>query len=241
MIPEGLLLVHKPSGITSHDAVSVLRRKLSIRRIGHTGTLDPIAQGLLILLIGKATKHQHALQAHDKTYEATIRFGLKTDTGDAEGAPVQTAAVPPLEASCVADVLASLKGSMAQTPPAFSAVKVRGRPAYWWARRQQPVALSSRTIQIFDLSLLRCEADTIAVRIDCSAGTYIRTLAETIAERLGTVGHVTQLTRLRIGRWTLDQAALLSWYADSSVEEIRPRILPIDAALVKSDSCLRHA
>jgi len=229
MEPDGLLLVNKPRGVTSHDVVQVLRRKLALRRIGHTGTLDPMAEGLLVLLIGRATKFQQSFQAHGKTYEATVTFGLQTDTGDADGRPVRTAAVPPLQEPRVRQVLASLEGTLVQTPPAFSAVKVHGRPAYWWARRRQPVVLASRSVRIARLALLALEPQAITVRIECSAGTYIRTLAETIAERLGTVGHVTRLTRLRIGQWTLDGAAPMSWFAAASREAILPRINPVTA------------
>ncbi|MBI4340808.1 MAG: tRNA pseudouridine(55) synthase TruB [Candidatus Omnitrophica bacterium] len=235
MEAEGLLLLHKPSGVTSHDAVQVLRRKLAIRRIGHTGTLDPLAEGLLILLIGKATSHQQRFQMHDKTYDATVHFGAQTDTGDAEGAVVRTAAVPPLDPAQVAGVLASLKGAMVQTPPAFSAVKVHGRPAYWWARRRQPVALAERTIQVFDLSLLACGDEAITIRVECSAGTYVRRLAEAIAERLGTVGHVTQLVRRRVGRWTLEEAVTLGWCQEAAPEQIARRVLPVEAARLTQD------
>jgi len=224
---EGLLLVRKPAGVTSHDVVQVLRRKLGIRRIGHTGTLDPMAEGLLVLLVGGATRHQHTLQGHEKSYEATIRLGLKTDTGDATGKPIATAAVPVLERSGLHEALASFVGSVCQTPPAFSAVKVHGRPAYWWARRQQAVTLSQRTIQVFELSLLDYGADSLAIRVRCSAGTYIRTLAESIAERLGTVGHLTGLVRTRVGGWTLEQAQPLSWFRDASAETITRQLSPI--------------
>lgn len=225
----GVLLINKPAGPTSHDIVEVVRRKLSLRRVGHTGTLDPVAEGLLVLLIGAATKYQHALQAHEKTYEATVRFGLQTDTGDAVGAPIRRAPVPPMDADRVAAVLASFRGPVVQTPPAYSAVKVKGRPAYWWARRRQPVVLPQRVIQVYELTLLRCEPDAIRVRTRCSAGAYIRTLAETIAERLGTVGHLASLTRLQVGPWTLDQARTLPWVSSASPETVAACLLPVHA------------
>lgn len=223
---EGLLLVNKPPGLTSHDVVALCRRRIGVRRVGHTGTLDPIAQGLLILLVGAATKRQQALQSHEKTYEATITLGTKTETGDAAGRPVRDAPVPRLEPSRVTQVLASLLGPLSQTPPTYSAVKVHGRPAYWWARRQQPVSLPPRTVQLFALTLQHLTPQTITVRVHCSAGTYVRSLAEVIAERLGTVGHLKDLTRLSIGPWLLEDAVPLSWLAESTPEAIAQRLLP---------------
>ena len=221
----GMLLVNKPRGMTSHDVVQIVRRKLGVRQIGHTGTLDPMAEGLLILLVGSATKYQQAFQGHDKIYEATIAFGTQTDTGDALGHVVRSVSVPTLDQSRVAEVLAGFRGSFAQTPPTYSAVKVQGRPAYWWARRQQPQVLAARRVQVSDITLLECEPSTLTFRLCCSAGTYVRTLAESIAERLGTVGHVTSLTRLRIGQWHLDDAKPLTWMTEATpaaiVRELR--------------------
>ena len=220
IVPEGLLLVHKPSGLTSHDVVEVVRRKLGVRRIGHTGTLDPMAEGLLILLVGASTQHQQALQAHEKVYEAVLRLGVQTDTGDATGTAIRSAAVPPLICDHVAEVLASFRGPLTQTPPAYSAVKVHGRPAYWWTRRRKPVALAARTVRLADITLIACGEESVTFRTRCSAGTYIRTLAESIAERLGTVGHVSGLIRLRVGDWHLEDAKPLSWIEAASAERV---------------------
>ena len=229
-VPSGLLLVNKPSGVTSHDAVQVVRRKLGLRRIGHTGTLDPMAEGLLVLLVGPSTKFQRDFQSHDKTYQAVIRLGTQTDTGDRDGSPVKTAAVPPLTPEQVARVLASLEGMQSQVPPSYSAVKVHGRPAYWWARRKQPVVLAARTVRLASLTLVACEAGAITVRVDCSAGTYIRTLAELVAERLGTVGHVGELVRLRVGRWTLEEAKSLAWLREAAPEAVAGALQPVTVA-----------
>ena len=209
----GMLFVNKPRGVTSHDVVEVVRRKLGVQRSGHTGTLDPMAEGLLIVLVGAATTHQQAFQGHEKTYEAVLRLGMQTDTGDALGTPLRTSPVPPLDGVRVAHLLTSLQGPLRQTPPAYSDVKVGGHPAYWWARRHQPVTLPSRVVQLFDVSLIECAEQAIRFRVRCSAGTYIRTLGELIAERLETVGCLSSLVRLRIGPWSLDQAKPLSWIA----------------------------
>ena len=224
---EGLLLVDKPSGITSHDVVQVVRRKLGMRRIGHAGTLDPMAEGLLLLLVGAATKHQQALQGHDKLYEATLRLGAQTDTGDALGTTVRTAPIPRLDDGRISAVLASLKGPLAQRPPSYSAIKVRGRPAYWWARRHQPVTLPTRLVHLSDVILVRCAPETITFRVHCSAGTYVRALAESIAEQLGTVGHLTSLVRLRVGDWEIEDAKPLSWVEASSPDAVARELHPI--------------
>ena len=224
---EGMLLVDKPPGVTSHDVVDAVRRALGLRRVGHTGTLDPMARGLLILLVGNATSHQQGFQRHEKTYDAMIRLGTQTDTGDATGVAIRTAEVPPLDRQRVVDLLASLRGPCSQTPPAYSAVKVRGRPAYWWARRKTPVTLQARTVELFELTLRDCGQETIALRVRCSAGTYMRALAECIAERLGTVGHLSGLVRLRIGDWRLEDAKSLTWLAQASPEAVARALQPV--------------
>jgi len=226
---SGMLLVDKPPGVTSHDVVQLIRRKLGVRRIGHTGTLDPIAEGLLILLVGPATQFQRAFQAHEKTYEAVLRLGTQTDTADADGAPVRTAPIPVLEREQVAAVLASFHGPLSQTPPTYSAVKVKGHPAYWWARRKKSVTLAPRVVHLADMVLVALTPATITFRVRCSAGTYVRTLAETIAERLGTVGHLAHLVRLRIGDWSLDDAKPLSWFQSASPELVAGQLKPCES------------
>lgn len=227
---EGLLIVNKRLGMTSHDVVQLTRRKLGIRQIGHGGTLDPMASGVLMLLIGGATKHQRAVQAHRKWYEAMIRLGTQTDTADAWGQVLRTASVPALTPDRVSAVLASCVGSLTQVPPAFSAVKVRGRPLYWWARRGRPVVAAPRTVEVFAIEFLELRDDRLTCRVECSAGTYIRALAETIAERLGTLGHVGGLIRLSVGPWTLAQALDLGWMATASSEALWACVQPINAA-----------
>jgi tRNA pseudouridine55 synthase len=229
-MPEGLLLVNKPAGMTSHDVVLVLRRKLGIRRIGHAGTLDPMAEGLLILLIGGATKSQQVLQGHTKVYDALVRLGAQTDTADAAGAVIRTAPVPPIERARVEETLASFRGPLSQTPPAYSAVKVRGKPAYWWTRRERPVELAARTVHLLDLSLLEVGPDTIRFRVRCSAGTYVRAFAESLAERLGTVGHLAALTRLQVGEWRLDDAKPLAWFEQAAPDAVARALRPVGAA-----------
>ena len=227
--PEGVLLVHKPRGVTSHDVVAAVRRKLGVRRVGHTGTLDPMAEGLLVILVGRATKQQQAYQGHDKSYDAVLRLGTQTDTGDATGAVIRTAPVPVVTRERLVDVLASCESALSQVPPAYSAVKVRGRPAYWWARRRQPVVLAARPVRIHRLTLRDAAHETLSLHVECSAGTYIRALSELIAERLGTVGHLEQLVRVRIGAWRLEQARPLAWIGEATPEAVLGTLMPLSA------------
>lgn len=224
---DGMLVVAKPQGSTSHDVVQLLRRRLGVKRIGHTGTLDPIAEGVLILLVGQATKFQQQLQSQRKSYDAAIRLGAQTDTGDAWGRTVRTAVVPPIGRRQAEGLLRALIGPLTQVPPRFSAVKVRGHPLYWWARRGEAVDAKPRTVEIYDAHLLDLAPDRLSCRIDCSSGTYIRSLAELLAERLGTVGHVAQLTRRAVGSWTLERAVDTAWLSRAPLEEIQSAIRPV--------------
>lgn len=232
---HGILVVNKPPGMTSHDVVQVIRQKLGIRRIGHAGTLDPMAEGVLVLLIGGATKHQRAVQTHRKQYEATVRLGIQTDTGDAWGHALHTAAVPALTRERIAAALASCVGPLIQRPPAFSAVKVQGRPMYWWARRGRRLVAPLRTVEIFALELLGFGADWVRCRIECSAGTYIRSLAETLAERLGTLGHMSELVRLSVGSWHLADARDLCWLITAPIEEVWACVQTVDGVHACAD------
>lgn len=230
---DGYLLVAKPAGVTSHDVVQQIRRTLGIQRVGHTGTLDPMAEGLLVILAGAATKFQRDLQGHEKSYEGALRLGTQTDTGDATGAPIRTAPVPEPDAAALAAACAGLLGAQAQQPPAFSAVKVRGKPAYWWARRQRPVTIPSRMIHIHELSALGWAGETITFRVRCSSGTYVRTLAEALAEALGTVGHLTRLVRLTIGEFRLEDALTPEQVQRLSGEELRRHLRPLNSLLAR--------
>jgi len=225
---DGLLLVHKPHGPTSHDVVQAVRRKLRLQRIGHGGTLDPMAEGLLILLVGKATKWQQSVQGHRKSYDAQITLGAQTETADADGRIVRTADVPALSVSVVESVLESLLGEQEQIPPAYSAIKVQGRHLYEWARRGKPKTVAPRRITLFSLRLLALEGSRIAMHLDCSSGTYVRALAETIAQQLGTVGHLSRLVRRSVGPWQLEHARPLASWLDAPEEDIERALLRPD-------------
>ncbi|MBI3311921.1 MAG: tRNA pseudouridine(55) synthase TruB [Candidatus Omnitrophica bacterium] len=224
---DGILVMNKPQGMTSHDVVALARRRLGTKRIGHSGTLDPMARGVLVLLVEGATKSQQAFQACQKRYDAVIELGAQTDTADAWGTRIRTAPVPTLARGQVETVLASLAGRMTQRPPAFSAVKVQGRPLYWWARRGIPVEAPPRTVEITVLELVELSPARLRCWVECSSGTYIRSLAEVIADRLGTVGHVSELLRCAVGPWELAHAQEVRWLETAHVEEIRAMLQPV--------------
>lgn len=205
---DGVLVVDKPKGLTSHDVVAVARRCLNESRIGHTGTLDPLATGVLPLACGRATRLVRFLTASAKHYEATIRFGVTTDSYDVTGAEVsRSESVPTRQA--VERVLESLRGSHLQMPPAFSAKKVAGQRAYARARRAQPVALQPVPVQLMTANLLEFDGASARVALSCSAGFYVRSFAHAIGEQVGTGACLEALRRTRSGPFDLSDAVTL--------------------------------
>lgn len=206
----GMLPVDKPAGMTSHDVVMAVRRSSGVRRVGHCGTLDPIATGLLVLAVGPATRLTRFLLASEKSYEAVIALGRATDTMDAEGEVVTEAPVPDaaLDEARVREVLEQMVGTMLQRPPAYSAVKVRGRPAHRLARAGIEVDLEPRTVTIRRARLLAIEREPVTWRVEfvVSKGTYVRVLAAEAAQRMGTVGHLSGLRRTASGGITVERA-----------------------------------
>jgi len=206
----GVLALDKPSGMTSHDVVAALRRATGERRIGHAGTLDPMATGLLLILVGRATRLEQYLSGHDKTYVARITFGVATDTLDAEGAVVETAPIPPEvdSAEYARSVLAEFLGASAQMPPSYSAIKLGGAPAYRMARRGEVPELTARDIVVHEAALLDMDptAHAWVARFTVSKGTYVRSLADDIGRAAGTLGHLSALRRTAIGAVGIDWA-----------------------------------
>ncbi len=229
---SGILLVDKPKGITSHDVVARTRRLAGTRKVGHAGTLDPMATGLLVLGVNHATRLLHHLVGLDKEYLATIRLGLGTTTDDAEGEPLAAASADRLDAAteeAVAAGMRRLTGVIEQVPSAVSAVKVAGKRAYQRVRDGEEVTLAARTVTVaaFDLLAVRrgdefVDAD---VRVECSSGTYVRALARDLGEHLGTGGHLTALRRTRIGAFDVDEAAVLE-----ELDVAASLVSPADAA-----------
>ncbi len=204
----GILLVDKPAGITSHDVVAEARRALAVRKIGHAGTLDPFATGLLVLGVGRATRLLEYLVGLEKEYEATARLGVTTDSLDPEGVCVarddRWRTIP---AGRIRSVAATLEGPILQTPPRYSAVKVRGVPAHRRARRGEAVELAPREVRVRRFELLGTDLPEVRFRVTCSSGTYVRSLAGELGERLGTGCHLTALRRTRVGSFHLRDAA----------------------------------
>ena len=214
MIRDGFLVVDKPPGVTSHDVVAVVRAVTGLQKVGHTGTLDPFATGVLPLALGSATRLIQYLDEREKVYDATIRLGALTDTGDPTGQVVQEAPVPAFSRARALEVLAGFKGPRMQVPPRYSAVKVKGRALYEYARKGEVVEVQARPIEIFGIELLEMGDVTLRVRIRCSRGTYARVIAEEVGEALDTVAHLEALRRDASGSFTLEQAISMARIAD---------------------------
>ena len=225
----GIVVVDKPAGMTSHDVVGRCRRIFSTRRVGHAGTLDPMATDVLVIGIDRATKILGLLTGAAKSYAATIRLGQSTSTEDAEGELLQTVSVEHVSDGAIAAAITGLRGDISQVPSAVSAIKINGRRAYRLARAGQAVELQARPVRIdrFELLAVRSHDELIDldVEVDCSSGTYIRALARDLGDALGVGGHLTFLRRTRVGRFGLDQAVSLDDLAE------RPRLsLSLDEA-----------
>lgn len=227
---DGVLLLDKPLGMTSNDALQKARRLFSAAKGGHTGTLDPLATGLLPLCFGEATKFSADLLDADKTYEAVLRLGVATDSGDAEGVITATAEVN-VDAARIADVLPQFTGAIQQIPPMHSALKRDGRPLYELARQGIEVEREARAVTIHAIECLAFSGDVLTLRVACSKGTYIRVLAADIGEALGCGAHLTALRRTVVGDLTLDRAVTLAELADLDEAERGERLLAVDALL----------
>jgi len=203
---HGVLVIDKPEGLTSHDVVSRVRRLARLDRVGHTGTLDPIATGVLPLALGRATRLAQFFLHRDKTYEAVIRFGFATDTYDRAGTPWSEDQPVSLDGEQLESMIAAYRGEFEQTPPPISAKKVHGVPAYKLARKNQPVDLKPVRVRVDEFSLLGIEGPRASVRVRCSAGVYLRALAHELGQRLGVGAHVESLRRTAAGEFTIEMA-----------------------------------
>ena len=210
---SGVLVVDKPVGLTSHDVVQIIRRGTNIRRAGHTGTLDPRASGVLVVLIGPAVRLSEFVSAENKRYQATIRLGSSSDTYDSEGVISDEVDVHVTQAE-IEELLKGYVGEIEQRPPVYSAVKVQGKPAYERTRNGEEVDLEPRIIQVHSLDLLEFALPEIVVDIHCSSGTYVRSLANDIGEELGVGAHLVGLRRTRSGHFTLKDSVSLRQLAD---------------------------
>ncbi|MDR5779685.1 tRNA pseudouridine(55) synthase TruB [Caballeronia sp. LZ065] len=227
---DGVLLLDKPLGLSSNDALIKAKRIYLAKKAGHTGTLDPLATGLLPLCFGEATKFSQDLLEADKTYEATMRLGVRTTTGDAEGEAVQTRDVNCDEAAVI-DAMQQFLGDIVQIPPMYSALKRDGKPLYEYARAGQTVEREGRPVTIHALQMIACALPLVTFRVTCSKGTYVRTLAEDIGETLGCGAHLTALRRTGVGALTLEHAVTLDALASLSEAQRDERLQPVDALL----------
>ena len=217
--PSGLLLVDKPEAITSHDVVDAVRRLLGTRRVGHTGTLDPAATGLLVLCVGRAGRLQSFLMSSDKSYEGTIRFGVETNTYDREGTAVGTPHPDPRpDPEAVRAACSRYVGEFDQAPPPFSAKKIGGKKFYELARRGEAVPHLPKKVRITRFDTLSVEGDVARFHVDCSSGTYIRSLAHDVGKELGLGAHLASLRRTRIGPFLLEDSRTLAALGELPVE-----------------------
>ena len=218
----GVLLIDKPGGMTSHDVVMRVRRILGVKKIGHTGTLDPMATGLLPLCIGGATKIARFLEGGEKEYRATIKFGVETDTYDAEGKVVAESDTSGVSEEMVLEALAQFKGKIQQIPPMYSAVKIGGTPLYKLARKGITVEREPKEVEISDIDVEEFTMPLLTMRITCSKGTYIRTLCHDLGSVVGCGAHLVALRRTRSGYFSIQDAITLDAERSEMIESIVP-------------------
>jgi tRNA pseudouridine55 synthase len=213
---DGILVVDKPRGKTSHDVVETVRRLAGFRQIGHLGTLDPLATGVLVLVLGRATRLARFYAGRRKRYTCAIRFGFATDTYDADGEALGPDSAPVLDAEQIAGMAAEFTGKIRQTPPAFSAKKIHGRAAHELARKKKPVHLEPAEVDVYEFRLTGIEGSTAQMVVECGPGTYIRSLADDLGKRHGSGAHLSEITRTASGEFTLDRAIPLADLAEEA-------------------------
>ena len=224
---DGILIVNKPKKSTSHDIVYKVK-KITNEKVGHTGTLDPNATGVLPLLIGKGTLISKYLINHDKIYEAVLSLGIKTDTADVEGNIIEQkeVKVESLNEENIRNIFKQMIGKQEQIPPMYSAIKVKGKKLYEYARKGETVELNPRTIEIYNMELNNINSNEITFTVSCSKGTYIRTLCEKIAENLNTIGYMKELKRIQVGDFNIEEAININ--ENTIIEDIQNHIISIE-------------
>ncbi len=230
---EGILLIDKAQGCTSHDVVNDVRHILKMRAVGHAGTLDPLATGLLIILVGKATKASQYLMSVDKVYEGSFKLGEETNTQDSEGELVASLPVPALSEEDLKKQMASFLGDQYQTPPMFSAKKINGVPLYKLARKGQEIEREPRFIRISKFELLdwNSELKEAKFRIDCSKGTYVRTVCHDLGKRIGCGAHMTSLRRVKSGQLDISDAVSIEELKEMPPSAVRKALIPVSTAV----------
>src|SRR5258707_5656452 len=229
---DGALIIDKPRGRTSHDVVDAARRILGFRQIGHLGTLDPLATGVLVLLLGRATRLAQFYVGRRKRYDSTFRFGFATDTYDADGAPLGPDTAPQLDRAEIERLAAERVGRFAQMPPPSPAKKIHGRPAHELARKKKPVDLKAVDIEIYDFRVDEVAGPLARFSIECAAGAYIRSLAHDMGAALGCGAHLAEIIRTAVGEFTLDQAVKLEDLERASAAgELARIVIPLEGML----------
>lgn len=229
--PEGVLLVDKPQGITSHDVVDRVRRIYQLKQVGHAGTLDPMATGLMIVLVGRATKISQFLMSLDKVYTGTITLGVETDSYDADGEVLEEKPLPDLREEGLMMSMASFVGDQYQEPPMFSAKKIKGVPLYKMARKGKTVEREPRFIRISKFEMLRFALPEVDFELACTKGTYVRSVAHDLGVKLGCGAHLSALRRTKIERFSIDQAHTLDALRELSRTERQSVLIPIHEAV----------
>lgn len=222
---DGLLIIDKPKDITSHDAVLQVRKKICQQKVGHTGTLDPMATGVLVLALGRATKLVSKLTNEDKEYEVTFTLGIKTDTGDITGKILEKKEVGSIDLSEIKTAFSRFQGPLLQTPPMVSAKKHKGKPLYKYARQGKIIPRSPKQIHIYKIEFIAANLPEISFKVHCSKGTYIRTLCEDIGEGLDTCACASKIRRTRNGHFSIEMSIPLSEFMNLDLEDIEKRII----------------
>ncbi len=216
---EGILIINKPSGITSHDVVEAIRRRFKMKRVGHAGTLDPMATGVLMVLLGRYTKLFNSFASFDKAYSATMILGLNTDTADIQGKETARASIAGITPEKIEKVFNEFVGEIDQVPPMYSAVKVKGRKLYELARKGIQVEREARRIKINKLEIVQINLPEVKFYLECSKGTYVRQLAEDIGKRLGCGGCISQIERTQVGSFNIKDAVTIEDVNESNVRD----------------------
>jgi tRNA pseudouridine55 synthase len=229
---DGIFNINKPRGMSSHDVVAIIRKHLKQKRVGHAGTLDPLASGVLPICVGQATRVAEYLSESGKAYQADIKFGTATDTYDAEGMITATASTAHLSLNLIEEALEQFRGPQTQYPPLFSAIKIEGQPAYKRARAGETIALEPRHIVIYSLKILAWIPPRLTLAIECSKGTYIRSLAHDLGTQIGCYAYLEALVRTRSGPFILSESITLEQFADAVARNsIQYYVFPLDKAL----------
>ncbi|WPJ94064.1 tRNA pseudouridine(55) synthase TruB [Coraliomargarita algicola] len=229
--PEGILLVDKPQGITSHDVVAKMRRVFHMKKVGHAGTLDPMATGMLLILIGKATKASQYLMSMDKEYTGRVKLGVITDSQDADGEITEERPVPELTEVQVKAEMKTFIGDQYQTPPMFSAKKINGQKLYKLARQGKTVEREPRVIHISRFDITQFALPEISFIVGTSKGAYVRTIAHDLGERLGCGGHLNELRRTAVGQFRIENASTIEELENMSPSTLRKQLIPVIQAV----------